>query len=210
MIIIWLLGGIAAVTLAFFIPPNSTELWPSLNAAAIPVVLYILALAFYTLRSPITRKARIVAWVSIVLVGGATYSHWMGMNKTTHWQHDQLLTIHSVIIRGILQAHAPRLELDALEAYHKQGSKKKESLAQVFQDKNNGATVGTNLYKPEFPEDSTSIVVRSLTDNEIVLLGLHTYSKGRKADFKNYNGRVGKVQERFTLTEKGVTYESEN
>ncbi len=210
MIIIWLLGGIAAVTLAFFIPPNSTDLWPSLNAAAIPVILYIVALALYTLRSPISRKSRITAWVAIVLVGGATSVHWTGMETTTHWQHDQLLRIQSVIVRGILLARAPRIELDALEAYYKQPSKKHESLVRVFQNRNGGATVGTNIYKPESPEDSTSIVVESLSDDKIVLLGLHAFAGGRNPDFKNYDGRVGKIQERFTLTEKGITYDSEN
>jgi hypothetical protein len=178
--------------------------------AAIPVILYVLALAFYTLRSPITRRARIIAWVSILLVGGATYSSWTGMNNTTHWQHDQLLRIHSVIVRGILFAKAPGYELSALEEYHKQGAKKKESLGHIFQRQNNGAGVGADIYKKDDPRDSTAIVVRSLSDNEVVLLGLHAYSKGRNPEFKNANGKTGMVQEKFTLTEKGIVYESEN
>jgi len=210
MIIIWLLGGIAAVTIAFFIPSNSPELWPALNAAAIPVVLYLAALAFYTLRPPITKKARIIAWVSIILVGGATISHWTGMKAQSHWQHDQLLKIHSVIIRGILNAYGPRSELDALAEYHQQGSKKKETLGHIFQRKNNNATIGSNVHKAEFAQDSISIVVQSVSDNEVVLIGSHPFGKGRNPEFKNLNGKMGLIEERFTLTEKGVTYESEN
>jgi hypothetical protein len=210
MIIIWLLTGIAAVTLAFFIPPNSPELWPSLNMAIIPVVIYILALALFTLRSPITLKARIISWVSIALVGAATYSSWTGMDSQSHWQHNELQKIRTVIDRGIILSFAPRYELNALKDYHKQGLKKKESLGHIFQRQNNGATIGTNIYKSELPDDSTSIVLKSLSDNEVVLLGLHAFSKGRNPDFKNYSGKVGKVQERFTLTEKGIVYESEN
>jgi hypothetical protein len=210
MIIIWLLGGIAVVTVAFFIPPNSTELWSSLNAAAVPVILYVLALGFYTLRSPITRKARIIAWVSILLVGGATYTSWSEMNALSHYQHNKLLQIHSVIIRGILLARVPTIQLATLEAYHSQVSKKKETLAQVFQRLNDGVAVGANIYKPESPGDSLSIVVQSLSENQVVLLGLHSYSKGRNPEFKNYSGRTGLVQEKYTLTEKGITHESEN
>ena len=210
MIIVWLLAGIAAVSVAFFIPANSPELWPSLNAAAIPMVLYILALAFYTLRSPITRKARIIAWVSIFLVGGATYTMWSEMNSLSHYQHNKLLQIHSVIIRGILLARVPTIQLITLEAYHSQGSKKKETLAQVFQRLNDGAADGANIYKPESPGDSLSIVVQSLSENQVVLLGLHAYSKGRNPEFKNYSGRTGLVQEKYTLTEKGIAHESEN
>jgi hypothetical protein len=210
MIIIWLLSGIAAVTLAFFIPPNSPELWPSLNVAMIPAVLYILALGFFTLRSPITLKARIIAWVSIALVGIATYVSWTGMDAQSHWQHNQLLKIQTVITRGALLSVAPPLELNTLKEYHKQGSKKKESLGQIFQRQNNGVTVGANLYKAFNTGDSTSIVIKSLSDNEVVLLGLHPFSRGRNPDFKNYNGNVGMVQELFTLTEKGIVYESEN
>jgi hypothetical protein len=210
MIVVWLLVGIVAVSVAFFIPPNSPELWPALNAAAIPVIVYILALAFYTLRSPITRKARIIAWVSILLVGGASYTSWTGMNKQSHWQHDKLLQIHAVIYRGVLQARVPENHLKTLEAYHSQGSRKKETLAQVFQRLNEGAAVGTNIYKPEMPNDSLSIVVQSLSENQVVLLGLHAYSKGRNPEFKNYGGRTGMIQEKYTLTEKGIVYESEN
>jgi hypothetical protein len=210
MIIVWLLGGIVAVSVAFFIPPNSPELWPALNAAAIPVIVYILALAFYTLRSPITRKARVIAWVSILLVGGASSTSWSEMNKLSHWQHNKLLEIHSVIVRGIMHAYAPTNHLKTLEAYHRQGSRKKETLAQVFQRLNEGAAVGTNVYKPDNPGDSLSIVVQSLSDNQIVLLGLHAYCRGRNAEFKNHDGRTGMIQEKYTLTEKGISYESEN
>lgn len=211
MIIVWLLGGILAVSVAFFIPPNSPELWPALNTAAIPVILYILALAFYTLRSPITRKARIIAWVSITLVGTASYSSWTVMDALSHYQHNKLLEIHSVIVRGILLEFIPRRQLDALDAYYNQRSKKKESLVQVFQRINDGAKIGANIYKPQFAGDTTvSILVQSLSDNEVVLLGMHSYGRGRNADFKNYNGRVGLIQEKYALTEKGISHESEN
>lgn len=211
MIIVWLLVGIVAVSVAFFIPPNSPELWPALNTAAIPVIVYILALAFYTLRSPITRKARIIAWVSIILVGGATYTSWSEMNGLSHYQRNQLMKIHTVIVRGIMHAFIPTPQLDALEVYHKQGLKKKESLAQVFQRLNDGAKIGANIYKPQWAGDTTiSITVQSLSENEVVLVGLHSYGRGRKVDFKNYNGRVGMIQEKYTLTEKGITHESEN
>jgi hypothetical protein len=210
MIMVWLLAGIAAVSIAFFIPPNSPELWPSLNAAAIPVVVYVVALAFYTLRSPITRRARTIAWIFICLVGGASYSSWTGLNETTHWQRDKLLQIHSVIVRGILAARAPSNLLRTLEVYHSQAPQKKETIAQVFQRLNERAGVGTNIYKPEFPTDSLSIIVQSLTENEVVLVGLHSYSKGRNPQFGNYGGRIGKVQEKYILTEKGIEYESEN
>ncbi len=211
MIIVWLLAGIVAVSVAFFVPANSSELWPALSAAAIPVVVYVLALAFYTLRSPITRKARIIAWISVLLVGGATYTSWSEMNALSHYQHNKLLEIHAVINRGIMMYYIPKWQLAALESYYKQGPNKKESLAQVFQRLNNGAKIGANIYKPQWDGDTTiSIVVRTMSDNEVVLMGLHSYGKGRKVDFRNYNGRVGLIQEKFILTEKGLTHESEN
>ncbi|RPI02270.1 MAG: hypothetical protein EHM64_14260 [Ignavibacteriae bacterium] len=210
MIIIWLLGGIAAVTIAFFVPSNSPELWPSLNMAMIPAALYILALSFYTLRSPITRTARIVSWVIIVLIGGAMYSSWTGMEVQSRWQHNQLLKIHSAITRGLLQSYAQPAALSALKEYYQQGKTKKESLGKVFQRLNPGAAAGSKIQAADMPQDSSSIVVKSIAENEVVLLGRHQYSNGRNPDFKNYNGKTGKVQERFTLTEKGVSYESEN
>jgi len=210
MIVLWLLTGIAAVSVAYFLPGNSPELWPGLNAAAIPLILYLLALFFYTLRNPITRKARIIAWAAILLVGAADAWSWVGMDEETHWQHDQLIRIREVIVRGIMQSQIPDALLKTLETYYQQGPQKKETLLQVFQRLNQHVTVGTNLHKPDFAGDSLAYIVRSLSDNQIVVLGLHTYCTGKRADFKNYNGLTGMVQVKCTLTEKGLTYESEN
>lgn len=210
MIVLWLVAGIVAVTIAFFLPGNSPELWPGLNAAAIPLIVYLLALPIYTLRTPITFKARIIVWVAVLLVGAADFWSWTGMDRQSHWQHDQLLRINQVIVRGIMQAQIPDPLLKTLETYHRQGAKKKESLAKVFQRLNDGATVGTDIHKPDFPSDNLRYVVQSLSDNQIVITGLHAFCAGRKPDFKNYSGRTGLVQEKYMLTEKGVTYESEN
>ncbi len=210
MIVLWLLVGIASVSIAFFIPANSPDVWPGLNAAAIPLAVYLIALVFTTLRSPISVKARIIAWTIVLVVGAANVWSWVGWDSESHWQHAQLLRIREVIVRGIMQTQVPDPLLKTLEAYHAQGGKKKESLAQVFRRLNDHATVGTDLRKPDTPGDSLSYVVQTLANDTIVVIGEHAYCTGKDPAFRNRNGRTGMVQARCTLTEKGVTYESEN
>ena len=210
MIIIWLLSGIAAVSVAFFIPPVSSEFWPSLNLAAIPLIVYSIALAAFTIRSPISLTARIAAWVFVAAVGVATYSAWSGMDEECHWQHDRLLGIQTVVTRGILRSSATTILLNVLDEYHKQGMKKKESLGVVFGRLNNGATLGADIYKSQNPSDSCSIIVRAVSNDSVLLVGLHSFSHGRDPKFGNYDGRRGRVQEQFTLTEKGISYVTEN
>jgi hypothetical protein len=54
------------------------------------------------------------------------------------------------------------------------------------------------------------VVVESLDPDRIVLVSQETSVKGRDPNFKNYDGKSGMVQERFILTEEGITYVSEN
>ena len=217
MILFWLLVGVVVVSVSFFIPGNSAELWPSLNAAGIAAAIYLLALFVYIFRRPISIKGRVVGALLVVIVAAAVVVFWVGMDKTTHWQAHQLEKIHSVITRGILQAEVSDSMLVVLQDYHKQGRVKKASLGKMFLQKFPGVTLGSNIHPPyltnqppEADRDSLRAFVTLLSDSMVVITGTHAYSRGRNADFTSYIGRKGTVQERFILTEKGIRHESDN
>jgi hypothetical protein len=211
MMLRWLVTGTVLLAAAFFLPGISTEHWVNLNVAGVTAAVYVLALLFYTLRDPISRRALIAAWVVSIAVLASIATMWTGMDATAHWQKDQLLNIKQVISRGFITAEVPFEKLlPAFEAYHKQGPKKKETLGQVFRRLNPDATIGANIYQSRWEGDSLSVFVHALSDSVIVLVAQEAYVAGRQPAFPNYNGRTGMVQETFTLTPSGIRHESEN
>jgi len=209
MLLLWLICGFVLVSVAFFIPGDQAEVWPNLNSAGIAAFLYLLALVGYTMRKPFGRKAQITVWAATLVTLGALGMHWTGMDSMSHWQQKTLLSIREVIGRGIIRAEVPESLLTVLDTFHHQKGKK-ATLQQVFMNQYPGTKVGDNIHKPNHETDSLRVYVSSLSDTLIAVTAQEMYVKGRERSFKNFNERVGMVQERFTLTAKGVRHESEN
>ncbi|HLF19847.1 MAG TPA: hypothetical protein VI704_03565, partial [Bacteroidota bacterium] len=168
------------------------------------------ALLVYTLRKPFGRKAQIIVGGVSFLVFVAVAMSWTGMDETSHWQQQTLLRIHEIITRGIMRAEVPDTLLKVLDDYYHQPKGKKATLSEVFRKTYPKVTVGANIHSPQGDWDSLRVFVHSLSDAEVVVVAQHMYSKGKDQIFRNFNGRVGMVQEKFTLTAKGVRHESEN
>jgi hypothetical protein len=209
MILLWLLGGIVLVTVAYFLPGQSPELWPSLNAAGIAVLVYLIALVAYLVRQPFSTRTRVTVWASVILVCASIGSWWTGMDYTSHWQKETLLKIRGVIGRGILQATIPDTLMTVMKTYYEQGTKNKKSLGQVFKDRYPGVAEGQQFPPSEFDMDRL-LFAATIASDTVVLIGEDRVANGRKADFKNHDGKTGRIQSRGTLTVKGLSYESEN
>ena len=210
MIFLWMFIGVIVTSAAFFISPASIELWPSLNAAGIIAALYLLALLFYTLRYPIPFKQRIIVGALSLICLVALYFHWTGMERTTLWQQQRLQDIHSVIVRGIIEGECPQKLLPVLEKYYTQEKGKKATLEQLLRQTYPDVRVGSNIHTLFEPNDSTRFFVTAISDSLIIITASHAYAKGRVADFVPYWGRTGSIQEKYILTVKGVSHESDN
>ncbi len=210
MMILWLVIGVTLVTVAFFLPGKNIELWPSINAAGFAAAIYLAALVAYTMRKPFPVRTRVITRVIFLATSVATVFGWIGSNTQSHWQRNKLLQIRGVIARGIIMPEMQRSLLDVLKIYYQQDFKQKEPLGQIIQRIYAPGTVGTNIHKAWGKGDSTMVYVASVSNSEVVLIGQEMNVRGRNPEFKNYNGRVGMIQERATLTAKGVKYESEN
>jgi hypothetical protein len=210
MIFLWIVMGIAVVTGAFFLPAPSMEIWPSLNAAGIAAAAYLLALILYTLRHPVPLKHRIIVGILSLISMGALFFHWTGMEGTTLWQQQRLLDIQSAVSRGVIRTESPQKLLSVLERYHQQGKNRKAALGQLFLLTFPGAAVGSDIHKRMDERDSVRLWVTTLTDSMIIVTGSHAYLPGRSAGFIPSWGRTGTIQERFILTAKGVSHESDN
>jgi hypothetical protein len=208
--LLWIVAGVILISATFFLTPQTTELWPAINAAGIAAGIFLFALLAYVLRRPLAMKQRLLVGIIGIFVIGCTTITWMKKQEQAHWQADQLMKIRAVIGRGIKMADMAPPLLKVLDAYHRQGAKKLNTLAGEFKKSYPGAAVGTNIHKSQGEWDELTVMVESLEPNEIVLVSQETYVKGRDPEFKNYDGKIGMLQEKFILTERGLTHVSEN
>jgi hypothetical protein len=210
VMLVFIVAGVTFVYAAFTIPLRSYELWPALNAGGIAAGIYLLALLVYVLRKPLSSKHRILAGLIGLVAMIAVVFTWVRTEQESRWQTNKILEIRGVIGRGIYAAYIPQYLLTTLDEFHHQNRSKRENLKEVFSRLHGSARVGANMYVLTYPYNKTQVFVKTLDPDRIVLVGQETYAKGRSPEFKNYDGRVGLIQEQYTLTEKGMTHESEN
>lgn len=210
MILIWLVVGVALTSLAFYLTPESVEIWPSLNAAGLVAAVYLLALMLYSLRKPFSRRSRIVTWVLFALVGTAITISWRTMDKLTHWQRQTLFEIRRTIGDGIMTSQMSDTLLSVLTAYYEQPPTKRHALGAFYRSLYPEIKESQRLVIEKYQDSPPHVYLASLGDDAITLVGQETFVKGRSPDFNNFDGKRGMRQDRATLTEKGVKYESEN
>jgi hypothetical protein len=209
--LLWIVCGVIAVSGVFLLTPTSPELWPALNAAGIAGALYLLAMTAYALRRPLRTNLRVgVGLAAIVILVLGAYT-WMRMQQETEFHAETLMKVRGTIGRGVMRYDImSTTAISTLYEFYQQHGAKKESLADVFRRKYEGASPGLNIHKPEWDGDVRQVIVARLEPDLIELVAQETYVRGRDPLFKNYNGQFGMMQEKGTLTEKGIVYVSEN
>ncbi len=210
MVFIWLIVGIIAVSAAYLIAGDSVNPWSGLHAAEIVAGLYLLALVAFATRKPFSGRARAVTLVVALIFVGAAGFFSVTFEKTTTWQQSQLLKILGVIQRGIISSEIPQPLLTTLDRYHHQRPGARKSIGQIFREVSPDASVGKEIMQPGEPSNKLTVYLAALSENEVVLVGQSSWGKGYSPSFENFNGKKGLPQVRATVTEKGVSYESEN
>ena len=208
MIYVWLLAGVAGVLIAFLMPDSTDDLWPAMNAAGVVLVVYLAALLAYILRPPIPVRKRILAGSIAVVTCIAGYSLWTGHQEQSHYQHDRLIEIRSTIGRGRMVSEVPKTLLPVLETYHAQGTQKKRSIGSIFRDLYEGVEIGRDFYSPMWEHDTQTVYIPLRIEDDLVeLITVDKVGRGKDLSFANTGGTVGRIEERFTLTEKGVSHD---
>jgi len=208
--LLWIVAGVVVVSAAFLLAPRSAELWTAINYGGVAAVLYLTALLIYALRKPLVAKHRLWMGVCAFIVIGLTSFTWMRMESQVHWQAETLMHIRGVIGRGVMRYEMSSVMLKTLDEFYKDGFHTKESLANVFRRQNPGVVVGTNIRKPNWDGDALQVIVTRLEPDLIEIVSQETYVPGRDPQFKNRNGRLGMIQEKLVLTNRGMTHVIEN
>lgn len=208
--VVWLAVGIIVVSLAYLLPSQALDPWVPLNAGGLAALAYLAALMAATMRKPFPPRPKFFSWSIFIVVGAALAFAWTGFDAQAHFQSDQLSLIRHRIARGVLNDQLSGPLLETLESYYAQKGIKKKSVREVFLAIHPGSEVGTNLYHPTYERDSLMIVVASLSDQSVTLVGQEANVYGRDSAFRNWDGHQGMIQYRATVTPRGVDYESEN
>ena len=209
--LLWIVGGVIVVSAVFLVTPPSPELWPALNAAGIAGAFYLLAMTAYALREPLITRLRVWVGLAVVIILALGAFTWTRMQQETEWQAETIMKVRGTIGRGVMRyGIMSTTAINTLYDFYRQRGAKKESLADVFRRRYEGAAPGLNIHKPEWDGDVRQVIVARLEPGLIELVSHETYVKGRDPLFRNYNGQFGMMQERGTLTEKGIVYVSEN
>jgi hypothetical protein len=214
MIVLWLIVGSIIVSVAFFLPGRSSDLWPNINNAGIGLLLYLAALLGVFSRSPhLTRRRRIVViGVAVIAVVASVFS-WRQMEDQTQWQRHKLGEIAAIIGHGIYQEMLTDSLLSVLDDYYHQKEKAKSSLGQVYRKRYPPGNIGdpwSSIRPMGMPNPPDDIFLAAISDTQVVLVARHPWYRGRDSSFVTYNGPQGTIQVRATLTEKGLQYVTEN
>jgi len=205
----WILIGIILLSIAYVIPSRSPSFWAPLHAAGLVTGVYLLALVIYLLRKPLRLSRRLLLGIIALLVIGVTAFAWIRAESGTKEIVQGRYNRGVVAARGILQTEMSWRLKETLEAYYQLPSRQRQSLAEVFVRQNRTAAVGSDIHERQFGGDR-KIFVQALERDRIVLVGQEMLLRGRNPEFRNFDGKLGMVQERMTLTVRGLTHESEN
>jgi len=206
----WVILTCILVTVAFVGMYISTrEVWSATNAAGVIIAVYLVILVAWATREVQPRWCRIVWRVSIAVVFAGMTIHWVTMYSMTTWQYQTLHTIRKTVFHTTVFDYLQSRGLKTLQGYYTRNSSS-NSLAEVFNRLNPRLEPGTTLLDTLPAEDGMRIHAVSVSDSEIVLIGLSTIVEGEEPSFQNYDGRLGRVQNRLKITPRGLSYEIQN
>jgi hypothetical protein len=210
IMVIWILTGMILVSAAFFVAPYSN---PRLdfNVAGIVAALYLIALVIYIARKPLRLVPRIAVVVLALLAMGATAFSWITSQNNMMGKRESQTQQRIAGRRGNLFSTMSDHLLSVLRDYYQSGGKKTETLKELFCRRNGQVKVGDRLnVQSRGVYFNWPVYLAALEPDSIVLIAMEPASPGRDPGFRNFNGKSGAIQERMTLTTRGIIHESQN
>jgi hypothetical protein len=212
----WIIAVVIAsivISAAFILCIRWTQdIWVATNTVGVLSFLYIAGLVYVAVRPPASRKMRgwtlVVAGVVCIALGIA----WTSMCLQTRFQYNALHMVRKVIFHGVMHVELQKRALETFAAYHQQSEPKERSLGDLFREHNPlepGSSLLDSLYEAQ-TEDGDRVHLASLSDTLVVLIGQSTFVEGEDPSFRNFDGRMGMVQDQLRLTTKGVDIEIQN
>ncbi len=211
----WFLIGSACVGIPFFTFHHPYDLWPSVIAGIAGGIFFFLLLLVVGIKKYFSKKEQFFFGFvhSIFIVSFVAYS--VVFYKTTLFQRENLGSIRSQIgSQIIIGDEIYNRAIPLLRTYYDQAVQKKQKpLVEVFkslyQNKINNGIFIPNTGIPNFTGPTWTFIQYS-GDSLVKFICIDSIGKGLKADFKGFNGLMGKIQYTALITKGGVKYERNN
>lgn len=206
----WVILTCILVSVAFVgVYVSTRDIWFATNAAGVIIGVYLVILVARA-TGGMQAKWRCIAWRAgtAVVFAGMTV-HWVTMYSMTTWQYQTLHTIRKTVFHAALFDQLQNRGIKTLQEYYS-GKTRSNSLAEVFDRLNPRLEPRTTLLDTLPAEDGMRVHAVSVSDSEIVLVGLSTFIEGEEPNFQNYDGRLGRVQDMLKITPRGLLHEIQN
>jgi len=206
----WMAMGVLLLVIVHSLFLQPYDLWPAVTAGGIAATCFLLVLILYTMRPPVPNYAKSIVLVIALLLLSMHWYSGIEQHEQSKWQRSQLMRIHSQIASGLATTTMGDSLLLCLRDYYAPSGTPRQSLREVFLARYPFAKEGGSLYTPIFPGDSLQVHILVLEPDSIVLSGRISYARGRDPKFVSYDGRVGVMEHRVTLTPGGLRHEFTN
>lgn len=210
-IIFWMVGGVALVSIVFFIPDQSAGIWPSVLWGTVAALLYTVVFSIRWLKEISASKKRVTFGVMLsvlVICSGifATISY-----NNSQRQEKVLTDIRSFIEENIAYSHIRGPLSKTLRAYYADEDGTGE-IGELFISRYDSliTSEGRYLYSGSSGDQTLQIYLAESTADSVVLIGESSYLEGTDSSFENFSGEKGQYQVKGILTEQGVVYEQSN
>lgn len=210
-IIFWMTGGIALVSIAFYIPDQSAGIWPSVLWGTIAALFYTVAFSIRWLREIRNSKKRIIFGVmlSLLVICSGIFAV-ISYNNSLR-QEKVLTDIRSFIEENIAYSHIRGPLSKTLRAYYTDEDGTGE-IGELFVSRYDSLITdeGRYLYSGSTNGQTLQIYLAETAADSVVLIGESSYLEGKDSSFENFSGESGRYQVEGVLTEQGVAYERSN
>jgi len=209
MPIVWFLIGSVMVVGPFLMFHVPMDPWPGAVAAGIGGTIFVMLLfLFVILTTPFTTRVKLLSGAIVAVTVLASFVSWKAMYDMTHYQRTILGTIRTVIGEEIMESAAYDAMYPSLRKYYEQRAPAKLPIGKIFLAVNK-ERIHDKVYRFQGDEFILS-ALDNVSDSVVTLIMVDTVARGKDLSYANYNGRIGRLQFRAELREKGVHYEREN
>lgn len=210
-IIFWMVGGVALVSIAFFIPDQSAGIWPSVLWSTIAALLYTVVFSIRWLKEIPASKKQITFGVMLsVLVICSGIMAAISYNNSLR-QEKVLTNIRSFIEENIAYSHIRGPLSRTLRAYYT-AENGTDEIGELFISRYDSLITeeGRYLYSDNSVDQTLQIYLAESAADSVILIGESSYLEGKDNSFENFSGENGHYQVKGILTEQGVVYERSN
>lgn len=204
-------AGLLFVGTVFVALFDEADHWPAVRWSMAAAAVSSISGAVYFMRRPIPRRTAVITVTGVLVLSALTFFMTSQLERRAEWQRDQLRNTRSMIARNILLMESTgELRLfDVIRSYH-EAPAGKASIGNIFRAFHPNAAPGADLHISRWRSDSLKLILESISDSSVTVVGVDPIARGRDAHFRSAVGRIGAVQTRFTVTPRGVHHAEEN